>query len=81
MSDVAIFGAVCSPAHSQFVKKFNATEQEAELPRGAETVKMRHCVDSFDTDEEAYGVAKEVIEVHKRAGFHIRNWMSSDKAV
>ncbi|XP_062709477.1 uncharacterized protein LOC134288485 [Aedes albopictus] len=85
VSDVAIFGAACSPAHSQFVKNMNAAEQEAELPRGAAAVKKRHYVDdyvdSFDTAEEAFEVAKEVIEVHRRAGFHIRNWMSSDNSV
>ncbi|XP_053691446.1 uncharacterized protein LOC128739963 [Sabethes cyaneus] len=85
VSDVAIFGAACSPAHSQYVKNLNAIEQEAELPRGAAAVKTRHYVDdyvdSFDTAVEAFAVAKEVIEVHKRAGFHIRNWMSSDRSV
>lgn len=57
VSDVAIFGAACSPAHSQFVKNMNAAEQEADLPRGASAVKKRHYVDdyvdSFDTAEEA----------------------------
>ncbi|XP_062703553.1 uncharacterized protein LOC134286008 [Aedes albopictus] len=85
VSDVAIFGAACSPAQSQYVKNKNAAEQEAEFPKGAAAVKKRHYVDdyvdSFDTAEEALNVAKEVIEVHKRAGFHIRNWMSSDSKV
>lgn len=85
VSDVAIFGAACSPAHSQYIKNLNAAEQEAEFPRGAAAVKKRHYVDdyvdSFDTAAEAYEVAKEVIEVHRRAGFHIRNWMSSDRMV
>ncbi|XP_055622807.1 uncharacterized protein LOC129766310 [Toxorhynchites rutilus septentrionalis] len=84
-SNVAIFGAACSPSHSQYVKNLNATEQEAELPRGAAAVKKRHYVDdhvdSFDTAEEAFEVTQEVIEVHKRAGFHIRNWMSNDRSV
>ncbi|XP_062704452.1 uncharacterized protein LOC134286795 [Aedes albopictus] len=83
--DVAIFGAACSPAHAQYIKNINAAEQEAEFPRGAAAVKKRHYVDdyvdSFDTAEEAVEVAMEVIEVHKRAGFHIRNWMSSDNSV
>ncbi|XP_065094088.1 uncharacterized protein LOC135714635 [Ochlerotatus camptorhynchus] len=85
VSDVAIFGAACSPAHSQYIKNLNASDQEWELPRGAAAVTKRHYVDdyvdSFNTAEEAYEVAKEVIEVHRRAGFHIRNWMSSDKSV
>ncbi|XP_062535596.1 uncharacterized protein LOC134204818 [Armigeres subalbatus] len=85
VSDVAIFGAACSPVHSQYIKNLNAAEQEAELPRGAEAVRKRHYVDdyvdSFDTVKEAVEVAKEVIEVHRRAGFHIRNWMSSDGEV
>ncbi|XP_062538216.1 uncharacterized protein LOC134206502 [Armigeres subalbatus] len=60
-------------------------KQEAEFPRGAAAVKKRHYVDDYvnshDTAEEAIEVAKEVIEVHKRVGFHIRNWMSSDRSV
>ncbi|XP_055623744.1 uncharacterized protein LOC129767148 [Toxorhynchites rutilus septentrionalis] len=85
VSNVAIFGAACSPSHSQYVKNLNATEQEAELPRGAAAVKKRHYVDdyvdSFDTAGEDFKVTQEVIEVHKRAGFHIRNWMSNDRSV
>lgn len=30
--------------------------------------------------EETLVVTKEVIEVHRRVGFHIRNWMSEYRA-
>lgn len=42
---------------------------------------MDDYVDSSDRAEEAYEVAREVIEVHKRAGFHIRYWMSTERSV
>ncbi|XP_053685846.1 uncharacterized protein LOC128735386 [Sabethes cyaneus] len=85
VSDVAIFGAACSPTQSQYIKNLNASEHELEFPRGAAAVIKKHYVDdyvdSFDTAEEAIEVAKEVIEIHRRAGFHIRNWMSSNRFV
>ncbi|XP_053691610.1 uncharacterized protein LOC128740123 [Sabethes cyaneus] len=81
VSDVAIFGASCSPAQSQFVKNLNATENEREYPRAAAAIRNRHYVDDYldsvDTEEEAIELALEVAEVHKKAGFHIRNWVSN----
>ncbi|XP_038106484.1 uncharacterized protein LOC119766156 [Culex quinquefasciatus] len=37
-------------------------------------------LDSVDTAEEAAEIALEVAEVHSRAGFHIRNWVSNNAA-
>ncbi|XP_038120099.1 uncharacterized protein LOC119770042 [Culex quinquefasciatus] len=85
VTDVAIFGASCSPAHSQYVKNLNATEHEAEFPRAADAIRTKHYVedylDSVDTAEEAAAIALEVADVHAKAGFHIRNWVSNDDSV
>ena len=83
--DVAIFGATCSPAHSQFVKNKNADEHEAIHPRAAEAIKKKHYVDdyldSLDTAQEATELALEVAKVHAAGGFFIRNWISNDHTV
>ncbi|XP_062704002.1 uncharacterized protein LOC134286407 [Aedes albopictus] len=83
--NVAVFGASCSPAQSLFVMNLNATEHEAGYPRAAAAIKHRHYVDDYldsvDTEEEAVDLALEVAEVHSKAGFNIRNWLSNKKAV
>ncbi|XP_055613685.1 uncharacterized protein LOC129760126, partial [Uranotaenia lowii] len=38
-------------------------------------------VSSLLQNETQVEILKEVIEIHRPAGFHIRNWMSSDKSV
>ncbi|XP_062703517.1 uncharacterized protein LOC134285973 [Aedes albopictus] len=84
-SDVAIFGATCSPAQSQYVKNLNATEHEAQYPRAASAIKNKHYVDDYldsvDTEEEAVELALEVAEVHSKTGFRIRNWVSNRTSV
>ncbi|XP_055522798.1 uncharacterized protein LOC129716979 [Wyeomyia smithii] len=83
--NVAIFGATCSPAQSQYVKNLNATENEQEFPKAAAAIKEKHYVDdyldSLDTEEEAVKLAMEVAEVHRKAGFRIRNWVSNRPSV
>ncbi|XP_055527535.1 uncharacterized protein LOC129720125 [Wyeomyia smithii] len=83
--NVAIFGATCSPAQSQYVKNLNATENEREFPKAAAAIKEKHYVDDYldsvDTEEEAVKLALEVAEVHRKAGFRIRNWVSNRPSV
>lgn len=68
-----------------YIKNLNASEQEAEFPRCAAAVKIRNYVNDYvyshDTVEHATEVANKVIEVHRRAGFHIQNWMFSVRSV
>ncbi|XP_062704268.1 uncharacterized protein LOC134286640 [Aedes albopictus] len=83
--DVAIFGATCSPAQSQFVKNKNAEEHKAEYPSAAEAIQKKHYVDdyldSLDTAKEATELALEVAHVHVAGGFTIRNWISNNHSV
>ncbi|XP_062703041.1 uncharacterized protein LOC134285727 [Aedes albopictus] len=83
--DVGTFGATCSPCQAQYIKNRNAAENEEEFPEAAEAIKEKHYVDdyldSFDTEEEAIKVALEVMEVHARGGFCIRNWHSNSDAL
>ncbi|XP_065078771.1 uncharacterized protein LOC135701764 [Ochlerotatus camptorhynchus] len=66
-SDVAIFGATCSPAQSQYVKNLNAAEHEQEYPQAAAAIKNKHYVDDYldsvDTEEEAVELALAVAEI------------------
>lgn len=66
---------------AQFVKNKNAGEFESELPRASKSIREHYYVDdmldSVDTIEEAVLLAKQVREIHGKANFHIRNWMSN----
>ncbi|XP_062714715.1 uncharacterized protein LOC134291230 [Aedes albopictus] len=81
MTNVAIFGATCSPTQSQFVKNQNALEFQTDFPRASEAITKKHYVDDYldsvDTIEEAVQLAKDVAEVHRKADFFIRNWTSN----
>lgn len=81
VTNVAIFGATCSPTQSQFVKNRNALEYERDFPRAAEAITKKHYVDDYldsvDTIEEAVQLAKDVAAVHGKADFFIRNWTSN----
>ena len=79
------FGATCSPSTAQFVKNFNAEQNRDQFPEAYDTIVNRTYVDdsldSYKTEKEAIEVTKQVIEVHKRGGFHIRNFISNSKSV
>ncbi|XP_065074187.1 uncharacterized protein LOC135698223 [Ochlerotatus camptorhynchus] len=83
--DVAIFGSTCSPSLTQFVKNLNAEKYAAEFPEASEAIKENHYadhyLDSVDTVEEAVQLALDVKEVHEKAGFLIRHWMSNSLEV
>lgn len=61
VSDVAIFGATCSPAQSQYVKNLNAAQHVHEFPRAAAAITDRHYVDDYldsvDTEQEVVQLA------------------------
>ncbi|XP_053691407.1 uncharacterized protein LOC128739932 [Sabethes cyaneus] len=82
---VATFGSTCSPSAAQFVKNRNAMEFANRYPQAANAIIKHHYVDDFvrseDSTEKAIELALQVKEVHAKAGFHIRNWLSNDKEV
>ncbi|XP_065083387.1 uncharacterized protein LOC135705543 [Ochlerotatus camptorhynchus] len=85
VTDVAIFGATCSPVQSQFVKNLNAAEHGELYPRAASAIQNKHYVDDYldsvDTIEEAVQLASEVAAIHGKADFFIRNWTSNSVEV
>lgn len=82
---VAIFGATCSPVHSQYLKNLNATQHEVDRPKAAAAIRNKHYVEDYlesvDTADEAVAMALEVADIHAKAGSHIRNWISNDQSV
>ncbi|XP_041773788.1 uncharacterized protein LOC121594522 [Anopheles merus] len=78
---VMTFGATCSPACAQVVKNTNAAAHAETHPLVVDPIVRQHYVDdyldSFFTMEDAIETVRQVIEVHKAADFHIRNFTSN----
>jgi len=79
------FGATSSPTTAQYIKNRNAMEWSQSYPEASAAIITKHYVDDYldsaSTENEATARVKEVIEVHSRGGFEIRNWASSSKHV
>ncbi|XP_055616565.1 uncharacterized protein LOC129762368 [Toxorhynchites rutilus septentrionalis] len=80
---VVTFGATCSPSTALFVLNENATRFASKYPAAVDAIRHRHYVDdmltSVDTEEQAIKLANEVRYVHQQGGFHMRNWIISDR--
>ncbi|XP_055614291.1 uncharacterized protein LOC129760657 [Uranotaenia lowii] len=85
VTDVAIFGATCSPVQSQFVKNLNATEYSSRFPKACNDIMHLHYMDDYlrsaDTVDEAIELALQVTKVHEKGGFQIVNWLSNESMV
>ncbi|XP_062541327.1 uncharacterized protein LOC134209357 [Armigeres subalbatus] len=82
---VVTFGATCSPSTALHVLNKNASRFENRYPTAVDTIRRRHYVDdmltSVDTVEEAVKLANDVCYIHRKGGFHMRNWVSNSSAV
>ncbi|XP_073831631.1 uncharacterized protein [Musca autumnalis] len=82
---VMTFGAACSPCIAQYVKETNALEFRERYPRAVKAIIDNHYVDdfvdSFETAEKAIEISMQVREIHKSAGFELRNFTSNSKEV
>lgn len=82
---VMTFGATCSPTSAQYVKNINASQFEREHPMAAEAIRSSHYVDdfvaSFDNEDDAVDVTKNIVAIHKRGGFVLRSFVSNSTAV
>lgn len=80
-----IFGLNCSPFISQFIKNKNAERYQLSMPAAAAAICKQHYVDdyidSFEDEETAINVVKQVSHIHKQGGFEIRNWTSNNETL
>ena len=82
---VMTFGATCSPSLAQYIKNTNAEKFKDKYPRAVQAIIKNHYVDdlldSMDTVEEIVELVHQVRQIHKDAGFEIRNFNSNSKEV
>ena len=82
---VMIFGAACSPSAAQYIKNANAKEFEEEFPKAVNAIVKKHYVDDYldgrKDDDDAIKLIKEVIEIQKKGGFVICNWLCNSPKV
>lgn len=83
--NVLTFGATCSPCLSQYVNNKNAKEFQHIYPQAVDAIINHHYVDdwiqSFDTENDCLMISQQVIKVHSKGGFEIRNFMTNSKMV
>lgn len=79
------FGASCSPSTAQHIKNLNAEAFRNQFPRAVEAIVDNHYVDdlleSLENEEQAIQLAQDVIKIHQKAGFNIRNWVSNSAMI
>ncbi|XP_043069570.2 uncharacterized protein [Drosophila bipectinata] len=79
------FGISCAPFIAHFVRDKNAETHQEEFPLALNAIQRAHYVDDFidsmRNEQEAIQITREVIEVHRRGGFEIRNWSSNSEEV
>ncbi|XP_037818591.1 uncharacterized protein LOC119608296 [Lucilia sericata] len=82
---VMTFGAACSPCIAHYVKEANAMEYRDRFPRAVKSILDHHYVDdfvdSFVNPSKAIEIAVQVREIHKAAGFEMRNFTSNSSEV
>lgn len=80
-----IFGAASSPYMAHHIRNHNAEVYGQEFPRALEAIRNNHYMDdwvaSYEDVEEARKAVEETRTVHAHAGFTLRGWSASDKAV
>ena len=80
-----IFGASSSPFIAQYIKNKNALDFQGDFTEAVNGVLECHymddLLDSRNTKEEAIHYIQDMIEVHRRGGFEIRNWTCSSRDV
>jgi len=80
-----IFSATCSPATAIFVMNMNAKEFSKEFPGVNMAVKQNYYMDDYadSANDETEEITKNfnMVEVQRRGGFSLRNWICNSPAV
>ncbi|XP_053949232.1 uncharacterized protein LOC128857505 [Anastrepha ludens] len=82
---VMTFGAACSLCAANYVKTLEYCNKVKSATRAVKSILDYHYaddyVDSFDTEEEAADITKQVRAIHKMAGFDLCNFASNSLRV
>lgn len=82
---VKSFGCCDSPSSAEYAKNENAERFANRYPEAVAVIKKDHFVDnmlkSFQTEEEALKVSKDVKSIHTAGGFNMRGWVSNSATV
>ncbi|XP_059049478.1 uncharacterized protein LOC131844582 [Achroia grisella] len=76
-----IFGAASSPFTAIYVKNKNARDYEKLFPEAAKAIIEDHYMDDFlgsvDDVDTAACLARDIVNVHSKCGFEMREWTSN----
>ncbi|KAH8335034.1 hypothetical protein KR067_012181, partial [Drosophila pandora] len=76
---------ICAPFIAHFVRDKNAEAHQKDFPLALNAIQKAQYVDdyidSMRNEQEAIQTTRQVIEVHRRGGFEIPNWLSNSKEV
>lgn len=82
---VMMFGAKCSPSSAIYVKDRNALEYIEQFPAAVDAIQNKHYMDDYlDSACDVASASKminDVIYIHSRGGFEIRNFVCSSPEV
>ena len=83
---VHLFGGVWCPSCAQFALRRTALDNThmrdpATVTTVLENFYVDDCLKSFNDEEEAKKVVKELIDVLSRGGFHLTKWISNTRGV
>ncbi|XP_037931304.1 uncharacterized protein LOC119666101 [Teleopsis dalmanni] len=80
-----IFGAICSPCCAEYIKNKNAENFHEEYPEAVDIIINQHYVDDlvcgFSSADDAIKICQQVVNIHRQAGFELRNFVSNSKYV
>jgi len=80
-----IFDLTCSPYCAKYIKNKNANDFREEYPDAVDAIVYSHYVDdlviSFDSEEAAIQICKQLVYIHSHGGFELRNFISNSSVI
>lgn len=73
-----IFGAASSPFTALYIKNINAEQHRTLFAETAHATYMDDYIGSVGHIDKAVQLARDIVEVQKRAHFEVRGWVSND---
>ncbi|KAL7745575.1 hypothetical protein ACLKA6_009799 [Drosophila palustris] len=80
-----LFGTTSSPFLAQFVKNYNASKYKEEHPAAVKAILENHYVDDYldskPCSSEVINLITTIIQIHSKAGFELRQFISNSDEV